>query len=314
MDYLDFKRLSLIIPAWNGDQFIGPCLASLQQHAPSDMDLEIIVIDNGSTDQTVSCVRQFPQIRLVCNNRNLGFARAVNQGLHAATGQVLILLNQDIVAKANWVQPLLEQLEQDVTIGIVGSKLLYPDGSVQHAGGYLVDPAREGRHFLDDNPNNRIDFVTGAAFTIRRACWLATGDFDESFSPAYFEDVDYCLRAKQFGWNIGYAAKSVLIHYESQSRGANFDHAANFHMQRFRFVLKHQSYESIIHDFLPYERKRVIHAPNQDFILRYAIAHICIHHMLRIEQFGYRFSQEQLRMLIDELLSLRQLSLKQAIQ
>ena len=300
---------SIIVPTFNGERFIGPCLASLAAHTPQP--IELIVVDNGSQDQTADVVRSFPDVRLITNATNTGFAHAVNQGLHAATGEVLLLLNQDIVAQPNWLEPILHRLQQDPGIGIVGCKLLYPDGSVQHAGGYLVEPPCEGRHHRDDAAANTIDFVTGAAFAIRRACWQAVGDFDEDFYPAYFEDVDYCLRAKQVGYGVVYEKQSVLTHHESQSRGDDFGHAVIFHSQRFRFVFKHRPYDFVLQNFLPYERERIAQAAPHDVTTRCALAHVCLHHALRLNAFAHRFNVPQRQQLADELLSLRQFSLAQ---
>jgi GT2 family glycosyltransferase len=300
---------SLIIPSWNGERFIAACLRSLC--SSTDSPIEIIVVDNGSQDHTTALAQNFAEVKLIANADNLGFAHAINQGLHAATGEVLVLLNQDIVAHPGWLEAVLQRLQRQPSAGIVGCKLLYPDGSVQHAGGYLAQPMCEGRHYRDDAESNSIDFVTGAAFAIRRACWQAIGDFDERFYPVYFEDVDFCLRAKQAGFGVVYEKNAVLTHYESQSRGDNFGHAVTFHAQRFRFVLKHQSFDTIAEKFLPYERKRVQQAMPHDVTTCYALAHVGLYHALHLAEWAARFDSSQRLHLADALLSLRQFSLAQ---
>ena len=246
--------VSIIIPSWNGNQFISSCLESLLEHGVDTS--EIIVIDNGSTDNTLAQVHQYTSIKLIQNQSNTGFAHAVNQGLHAAQGEVLILLNQDIVAQSGWLEPILARFEQEPSVGIIGSKLLYPDGRVQHAGGYLDSLTREGSHYIGDDPAHAIDYVTGATFAIRRACWQAVGDFDEGFHLAYYEDVDYCLQAKSVGWSVCYEPASVLIHHESQSRGNEFQLNAMLNANRLRCVLKHDPIDWIIDTFLSNERIR----------------------------------------------------------
>ncbi len=299
---------SLIIPTWNGAAFIGPCLRSL--HACTQLPIEIIVVDNGSQDGTVELVRTHSTVRLITNARNLGFAHAVNLGLHAATGQVLLLLNQDIVAQPNWLEPILQRLQQEPDVGIVGSKLLYADGRVQHAGGHLLTPSCEGVHYADDNPANTIDFVTGAAFAIRRACWQAIGNFDEDFYPAYFEDVDYCLRAKASGWRVVYEPRSVLTHHESQSRGSDYALAVNYHAQRLRLVLKHQPMRWILDVFIPNERKRT--HENAAPLWLHAMAHVylqAVRHAWALPNIAQHPSAAEL---VGELFELRRLALRQA--
>ena len=191
--------LSVIIPTWNGDQFIGNCLTSLCQTIPDNA--EIIVVDNGSTDQTAILVTSISRVRLIRNEVNLGFSAAVNQGLVAAIGDVLFLLNQDTVAHADWFVAIQQRFQQDARLGIVGCKLLYPDGTLQHAGGQLLEPNWLSVHVAEEFGGS-LDFVTGAAFAIRRECYQEIGLFDIGYSPAYYEDVDYCLRARLKGWAI----------------------------------------------------------------------------------------------------------------
>ena len=272
-DDMSSVSASIIIPAWNGQQFIGPCLHSLRECTSEPY--ETIIVDNGSSDQTVALAREAQVTHLITNAYNTGFAYAVNQGLQMAQADVLILLNQDIVAQPGWLTPILERLQTEADVGIVGCKLLYPDGQVQHAGGQFLEPSLEGIHHHEDGGAqvpHHIDFVTGAAFAIRRACWQAVGEFDEGFDPAYFEDVDYCLRATAAGWRVVYEPRSVLIHHESQSRGANFEHTIIFHSQRMRLALKHRPLDWILGTFVPNEATRTRTSPSFDFL--YSMAHV----------------------------------------
>ena len=299
---------SIIIPTWNGAAFIDPCLRSLRTCTP--LPIEIIVVDNGSQDGTLDAVRAYTDVQLIANTRNTGFAHAVNQGLHAATGDVLLLLNQDIVAQPNWLEPVLQRLQQDPQIGIVGSKLLYPDGRVQHAGGHLLQPSCEGVHYTDDAPANPIDFVTGAAFAIRRACWQVIGNFDEAFYPAYFEDVDYCLRAKAHGWQVVYESQSVLTHHESQSRGSDYALTINFHAQRMRLVLKHRPVEWLLDAFIANEQARV--RENTSYVWLYAMAHVYLQAVCHAVALSQIAQHPKVNELVHQFLALRHLALQRA--
>jgi O-antigen biosynthesis protein len=300
---------SLVIPTWNGAAFIGPCLHSLRAYTA--LPVEVIVVDNGSQDGTVEFVRAHAHVHLITNASNLGFAHAVNQGLHAATGQVLLLLNQDIVAQPNWLEPILQRLQQEPNVGIVGSKLLYPDGRVQHAGGHLLMPSWEGVHYTDDNPANAIDFVTGAAFAIRRTCWQAIGNFDENFYPAYFEDVDYCLRARAGGWRVVYEPRSVLTHHESQSRGSDYALAVNYHAQRLRLVLKHRPMNWILETFIPNECQRAHENAAPAWL--HALAHVylqAVRHAWALPQVA---THPKIEELVSQFFELRRLVLRRAL-
>ena len=111
---------SIIIPTWNGEKFIVACLTGLIAHTLPPF--EVIIVDNGSTDQTLALAQQTDEVTLISNHANMGFAHAVNQGLHQAQGDILVLINQDVVAESGWLEPIRQRFTLDPTIGIVGSK------------------------------------------------------------------------------------------------------------------------------------------------------------------------------------------------
>ena len=252
---------SIIIPAWNGAQWITNCLRSVEmQLHPDD---EVVVVDNGSADGTPDLVaREFPHVRLIRLERNLGFAGGINRGLEAARGDVLILINQDVVLREGCLDALRRQLAEGGS-GVIGCKLLYPDErTIQHAGGIVRYPRAEPDHYgyrLRDDGRwdavKPVDYVTGAVFAFDRVVWRAAGSFDEEFFPAYYEEVDYCFRVRAAGFRVTYEPSAVAIHYESQSQGSG---SAAYHraMQRgrLRFALKHYQPEQLLADFFPAER------------------------------------------------------------
>jgi len=186
------KFASIIIPTWNGLQLISACLDSLLAQEYSDF--EIIVVDDDSTDGTADWVaKQYPQINLVHHSSNLGFCHACNSGLEQAKGDILVLLNHDTEVMAGWLAELVAVLATDSTIGIAGGKALYPDGRIQHAGGY-IDERGAGEHYgyleADDGRFDQVkdvDFITGATLAITRDAYEAVGNLDIGFSPAYYE-------------------------------------------------------------------------------------------------------------------------------
>ncbi|MGQ9554739.1 MAG: glycosyltransferase family 2 protein, partial [Anaerolineae bacterium] len=236
--------VSMIVPVWNGERFLRPCLDAIL--AQGWDGLEIIAVDNGSQDGSATLIGDhYPLVRLLRNQRNLGFATACNQGARQASGDVLVLLNQDVQLGAGWLAAMLAALS-DERVGIAGSKLVYPDGTtIQHAGGYMEMPLWYGRHFgageADqgqwDEPRS-VPFVTGAALAMRRQLFLDLGLLDEGFYPAYYEDADLCYRARSRGYQVLYVPAARAVHWESSS-SARFQLPLVYHRSRLRFVLKH---------------------------------------------------------------------------
>ncbi len=256
-------KASIIILSWNGMSYLGPCLdAVLAQDYP---DFEVIVVDNGSADGSADFVAtRYPQVRLIRNARNLGFAAGSNIGLRAAAGEVLVLLNQDTEVCPGWLAALVTAL-QDPTIGIVGCKLLYPNGTIQHAGGRIVDSRGSARHIgrdeIDEGQYDAIqdvDFVTGAALALTRTTFACIGPLDEGFMPAYYEDTDWCYRTREAGLRVIYCPSAMAIHYESASSvTSSYTHQVNFHSGRLRFLFKHLKLEDLWASFVPAESEGI---------------------------------------------------------
>ena len=252
-------KASVIILSWNGIEYLENCLDAVlsQDYA----DLEIIVVDNGSSDGSADFVAEhYPQIQLIRNERNLGFASGNNIGLRAAEGNVLVLLNQDTVPRSNWLSGLMDTLKVP-EIGIAGCKLLYPDGTLQHAGGHLYGSRGESGHIGHHAPDNGrlddpadVEFVTGAALAIARTALEQIGYLDENFTPAYYEDLDWCYRARAAGFRVVYVPQAVVTHYESTSTAPNsYERQFAWHQGRIRFLLKHRSLDWLLDEFGPAE-------------------------------------------------------------
>lgn len=252
-------NISVIVLTWNGQDYVVKCLESLLAQEPAPF--EIIVVDNGSTDGTPDLVAQrFPGVILIRNERNLGFSAGNNAGLRAATGDVIILLNDDTEVHPGFLSAVSLAF-QDPAVGVVGCKLLYPDGTIQHAGGYLYGVRGESEHMGrgapgDEHCNQAIEpeFVTGAALGIRRACLAQIGPLDEGFTPVYYEDIDWCYRARAAGWRILYVPEGVVTHHESATADrSHYRHKMNLNHGRVRFLLKHWPAERLLADFAPAE-------------------------------------------------------------
>ncbi len=237
--------VSVIILGWGGEKFVAACLEALdRQTYPAG---EIIVVDNGSPDRTAAIVaRDFPHVHLIRTGENLGVAGGNNVGLRAARGDILVLTNVDTEPRPDWLAQLVAAFESDPRIGIVGGKLLYPDGTVQYGGG-RIDPLRGtsshiAEHAPDDPDDTRIrdtDFATGAALALRREVLVQIGFEDEGYFPINYEDPDLCFRARLANWRVCYTPQAVSIHHESSTLTEVAPHRIlSYLLGRLRFVAK----------------------------------------------------------------------------
>ena len=225
---------SLVMPICNRVELTKDCLTALAG-LKDQPEYELIIVDNGSTDGTTDFLRQLSgDVRIIVNDENLGFAKACNQGAAAARGKYLVFLNNDTIPQPGWLAALVAEVDSHAEVGIVGSKLLYPDGTVQHAG-VVRDCARRlpyhiYKGFAGSHPavNQRREFqiVTAACLLIRRALFDEVGRFDEEYVNG-FEDADLCLRVRERGYVVVYQPRSVVIHLESQTPGRKSHDDAN---------------------------------------------------------------------------------------
>lgn len=218
-------KISIIIPLFNQVGFTKMCLEYLERNTPPEI-YETILVDNASTDGTepllASLSTKFKRIR---NSVNLGFAKACNQGAEIATGEYLIFLNNDTVPHNGWAEALLEPLSRFPDIGIVGPKLIYPDGTIQQAG-VAFSNARMPYHlysglpadFSGANKERFFQAVTGACFLVSRSDFFAVGQFDERYVNG-LEDIHFCLAIGKKGKKIFYNPASKVTHFESRSEG-----------------------------------------------------------------------------------------------
>jgi GT2 family glycosyltransferase/glycosyltransferase involved in cell wall biosynthesis len=223
--HADVPRCSIVIPIHNRASLTRQCLNAVLRD-PATASFETIVVDDGSTDDTTSMLAEFGGlIRIVRHPETRGFATASNSGASEARGEYLIFLNNDTVPEAGWIDALVAYADLRPNVAVVGSKLLYPDGTIQHAG-IVVTVERIPRHiylgFPGDHPatakSRPFQAVTAAATLIRRDVFVAASGFDESFLNGY-EDIDLCLRLRDEGYDVHYCHTSVLYHYEKATRG-----------------------------------------------------------------------------------------------
>jgi GT2 family glycosyltransferase len=222
-------EVTIIILTFNGLNYTQACLASLKAHTPIGERVRVIVVDNGSTDGTVAYLRSLDWIDVIENGRNLGFVRGNNVGIRAAPDQSdILLLNNDIeIEQDGWLEEIQRVAYSSEHIGIVGCRLLLPDGRLLHAGTYMPLDTWWGQQIgsLEKDVNQYgldrdVEAVVGACMYIKRPVLEAIGGLDEAFF-SYFEDTDYCLRAAEAGFRTVCAGDVTLIHHENVTTRIN---------------------------------------------------------------------------------------------
>jgi GT2 family glycosyltransferase len=233
--------ISVLIVNWNRAALTRMCLESLRQNT-TGVSYEIIVVDNGSNvdqlEQVRDCCTQF-EARLIELGHNVYFGEANNIAAEAARGEILLLLNNDVVVPAGYVEPLLNTLSQAYSAGAVGPKFVYPDGQLQEAGAYVRSdgwPIQHGKEnppvdLISSNGPHIVDYCSAACLMIRREVFLEAGGFDPMFDPAYFEDVDLMLRLRSTGLFTYLCTDVTVIHYENTTSREVWD------QKRFEAVL-----------------------------------------------------------------------------
>jgi N-acetylglucosaminyl-diphospho-decaprenol L-rhamnosyltransferase len=227
-------ELSIVIISWNVRDLLHRCLASISLDSRS---AEIIVVDNASHDGSPEMVQaQFPHVRLVANQENRGFTVANNQGLALSHGRYLLLLNPDTEVVGDALDTMLRHIEAHPLIGALGPQIRYPDGTLQSSRRrfptlatalvestvvqeWWADNSILRRYYMSDTPDDAIqpaDWVIGACLLVRRQVYEQIGGLDEGFFM-YSEELDWCKRIKDAGWQVVYLPTATVIHHEGKS-------------------------------------------------------------------------------------------------
>ncbi len=223
---LNLPELSIVIPVKDQLPYLDKCLASLQKI--KDVSWELIIVNDGSNAETVKYLEQFPQLNIVHHNESKGFIEACHAGANRAIGNFLLFLNSDTeIIEPLSFRKMLDVFKFNDKVGIVGARLLLENNTIQHAGLSWDQKQMNYTHRYygkDMNDpvvctNEVVDVVTGACYMTTKELWNRLGGFDRIYSPGYFEDTDYCLRAKELGFLTVYCGESILRHFQSKSFG-----------------------------------------------------------------------------------------------
>jgi GT2 family glycosyltransferase len=223
----DHPMVSVVVPVHNKFELTYSCLSALL-FAHNRVSFEVIVVDDGSDDTTLEITDIVSGIKLVRNDKAKGFVGACNAGAWVAAGDYIAFLNNDTEVTAGWLDELVETFENFNDVGLVGAKLVYPDGRLQEAGGIVWrsgNPWNVGRGGNQEDPAfnylRQADYLSGAAIMLKRELFGELGSFSEEMAPAYFEDTDLAMKVRQAGKRVVYVPTSVVFHYEGQSAGTS---------------------------------------------------------------------------------------------
>jgi len=253
-------KISVIIVSYNVKEFLQQSILSLK-NSLSDLEHEIIVVDNNSVDGTNEIIRyKFPDIILIENDNNRGFAAACNQGLAVSKGEYLLLLNPDTMIQEDTIHTMIDFFESVSDAGAAGCKILNADGTLQLAcrrsfpsplvalpkllGLSRLFPkvkmfGKYNLSYVDPDELLEVDAISGSFLMFRREVYEKIEDLDEVFFM-YGEDLDYCYRIKEAGWKIYYVPDTKIIHYKGESaKHASFDNFITFYKAMDIFVKKH---------------------------------------------------------------------------
>ena len=229
--------LSIVVVNWNVCDLLRRCLSSLAESDRCQLAYEIIVVDCASSDGSAEMVqREFPRVRLIASEENLGYARGNNRGMAEANGRYLFILNPDTEIVGDALATMVDYLDRHTGVGALGPGLRYPDGAFQPSRRrfptlatalcestllhqWFPNNRAARRYYVSDRPHDvpqPVDWLVGAALMIRREAWQQVGPLDEGFFM-YFEELDWCQRCQAVGWEIHYLPAAEIIHYEGKS-------------------------------------------------------------------------------------------------
>ncbi|OGV46885.1 MAG: hypothetical protein A2X46_16030 [Lentisphaerae bacterium GWF2_57_35] len=239
-------NVSIVIPVMNQLPFTRNCLDALFRRTPQRL-YELILVDNGSMDATPDYLQaQTHSFRYLRNETNLGFAKACNQGAEAARCEWVLFLNNDTLPQQGWLETIVELAASDPQIGAVGARLLWPNGTLQEAGGIVFSDAatchignRDDASKELYNTAYEVDFCSSACLLVRRNVFLSLGGFDTQYFPYYYECPDLCFTLRSHNYRVMYCPDSLVIHYEGMTPlEAGLDREQLMEQNRQKFIAK----------------------------------------------------------------------------
>lgn len=247
-------RVRIVIPVFNHFQHTYHCLKSIAE-LPDLTEYEVVVVDDCSTDETTEKIQLVEGIRYIRQKQNGGFINSCNTGAKDCQAEFLLFLNNDTEVHTGWLDTLVETFEQKKDAGLVGSKLVYPDGRLQEAGGIVFSDGSGWNYGRLDDPEKaeynhlrEVSYCSGASILIRTTLFNTLGCFDKRYIPAYYEDTDLAFAVRDAGLKVYYQFASVITHFEGVSSGTDLSSGTKKYqlvnqkkfVDKWQQVLKHQ--------------------------------------------------------------------------
>ena len=247
----DQPLVSIIIPVYNQFAYTYECLRSILENS-KEVPYEVIIGDDCSTDNTRQIKNVVSGIKVIVNRKNLRFLKNCNHAAARAKGKYILFLNNDTQVQPEWLTSLIKLIESDESIGMVGSKLLYPDGFLQEAGGIVWKDGsawnygnRQNEESPEYNYVKEADYISGASIMIRKSLWNEIGGFDERFAPAYYEDTDLAFEVRKHGYKVMYQPLSRVVHFEGVSNGTDVQTGLK-HYQQLNFEKFYEKWKDVL--------------------------------------------------------------------
>ncbi len=220
-------HVSIVIPVYNKWVYTAACLRSLLS-VTGKYAYEVIVVDDQSSDETAERLSGIDGLVHLRNEKNLGFVGSCNRGARHARGEYLVLLNNDTQVLEGWLDELIDTFGREPLAGLVGARLIYPDGSLQESGGIVFNDGsgwNYGRGKQAENPDylflREADYCSGACIALKTKYFLDIGGFDERYAPAYYEDTDLAFRVRESGLKVFIQPLSAVVHHEGITSGTD---------------------------------------------------------------------------------------------
>ncbi len=228
-------QISIVIPVYGQHVMTYTCLKSIHETCAGE-SIEVIVIDDCSPEPAADALAPVTGITVVRNDTNLGFLKNCNKAAAMAHGEFVLILNNDIIVTPGWLTAMRDVWSVRDDVGMVGAKLIYPDGRLQEAGGIVwrdgsawnwgrnQDAGKPAYNYLRE-----VDYTSGACLLLKRDFWNQLGGFDERYAPAYYEDTDLAFRVREAGKKVFYQPLAVVVHFEGQSSGTDITQGVKKH-------------------------------------------------------------------------------------